>query len=214
MLLGRMIGMPAELAKRIARLGLLLACALAALQPAEAQEDRIDPPHMSCFASPDYCVRSFARTHDRDYYDLCLLSEKICRAYRYDWTFMRNRLSDRSVMEGIPASSVADLLFLCKGEQFFEKEGCHEHIDMWMSKADVRGDYWQLWSRRHFPVACTTARSISEAEYIKAFVTWAEQHPSKRDISLVDGLIAAAAATWPCPGRTPDKLRSHPRSRR
>jgi hypothetical protein len=206
--------MPAEGGAGIMRLFLALACVFPAILPLalRAQDDRLNAPvaPYSCFSRQDYCLRNFAKTHDRDYYDLCLLSEKICRAYRYDWKFMSNFLYARPAFEeGIPAFSVGDLLYLCKGEEYWQKEGCHEHIVRWMAKADVRGEDWQAWTNRHLPVACTKAPSISEEEYIKAFVDWAEKHPSKQDAFPLDGLIAAAASAWPCPSVKVKRGRSH-----
>jgi hypothetical protein len=51
--------------------------------PARAASDRANEPlsPLSCFGAPDYCVKNFAKTHDRDYYDLCLLSARICQSY-------------------------------------------------------------------------------------------------------------------------------------
>lgn len=63
---------------------------------ASAESNRFDTPRVrqSCFGPLDYCVKNFVKTGDRDYYDLCMLSEKICRAYRYDWKLMSARIKD------------------------------------------------------------------------------------------------------------------------
>jgi hypothetical protein len=189
----------------IKTLFLTLACALASILPTavSAQNEHVDEPaaRYSCFGPPDYCVKNFARTHDRDYYDLCLLSERICRAYRYDWKMTRSTgLKDSTILSDcFPVVSVEDLLRLCKGAQGWEKDACRQNVAAARpSEADRRGESSQSWTKSHLHAACTSAASISDDEYIKNFVDWAEKHPSKRSTSLRDGLIAAAA--WSCLG--------------
>ncbi len=74
----------------------ILACAFVSILPlaVTAQNKRPKAPVVaySCFSPQDYCVKGFGRTHDRDYYELCMLSERICRAYRYDWKLIRRSL--------------------------------------------------------------------------------------------------------------------------
>lgn len=67
----------------------------ASIQPlARAQTAGPDGPvaSHSCFQRPDHCLREFAATHDRDSYDLCLISDRVCRDHRFNWKLMRLHL--------------------------------------------------------------------------------------------------------------------------
>jgi len=81
------------------RLSTALIFVVASIQPqvaARAEADHSDSPpaSYSCFQPPDHCLRQFATTHDRDNYDLCLLSDRVCRDYQYNWKLMRSRLKN------------------------------------------------------------------------------------------------------------------------
>jgi hypothetical protein len=194
----------------------VLAFAFASILPlvaARADSDGFSgpPASYSCFQSPDYCLKNFAKTHDRDYYDLCMLSERICRTYRYNWKLMSSRLKEGSTTlnDCFPVVSVQDLLKLCKSEQAWEKDACRQNIVARTSEADLRGKNWRSWTKSRLPVACTKTESISDAEYIKAFVDWAEKHPSQKVLNVDAGVVTATAAAWPCPGATVKRRRSH-----
>jgi Rap1a immunity proteins len=170
----------------------------------QAEEGRFEAPlsTLSCFGAPDYCVKQFARTHDRESYDLCLMSQKICRARQYDWKSMRKSLrEDRAILiDCFPINTVEDLLRLCKDDKNGQRETCRQKVVSYTSEALHRGKTWLEPNSSPLPVACTEAASISDGEYVNAFVDWAEKHPSERRSPLVDGLSAATAATWPCSG--------------
>lgn len=83
------------------RLSTALIFVVASIQPqvtAGAEADRSDSPpaSYSCFQRPDHCLKQFATTRDRDNYDLCLLSDRVCRDYQYNWKLMRSRLKNAS----------------------------------------------------------------------------------------------------------------------
>src|SRR5690349_24798004 len=69
------------------------------------------PVSYSCFQSADHCLKDFARARDRELYDLCLLSDKICRAYQFDWKVIRFRLgtSPGVLNDCLPVVSVKNL---------------------------------------------------------------------------------------------------------
>jgi hypothetical protein len=206
--------------------GLSLAFVMALPRVARAQTDGFEgftpplPPN-SCFAAPDRCLTEFAKTHDRDHYDLCLLSERICRSYQWNWTLNQRVIAGYPTMiEGIPAviNSVGELLRVCRGKQAWEQDACHQSIAPWTYRAALRGESWRSWRKSRVAVACTSSASLSEQAYEKAFVNWAERHPSKHRLSVIDGVIAATAAAWPCPGesakqRRARRMRTHDRSR-
>ena len=84
---------------KMTRFSITLIFAVASIQPlvaARAEAGRSDSPpaSYSCFQRPDQCLGQFAATHDRDKYDLCLLSDRVCRDYQYNWKLMRSRLKN------------------------------------------------------------------------------------------------------------------------
>jgi hypothetical protein len=176
-----------------------------------AKEVRFNAPvaALSCFGSPDYCVNQFARTHDRESYDLCLMSQKICRTYQSDWKLMRNSLrEDRAILNDcFPIDTVEDLLRLCEDDKNEQRETCRQKVTYYTSEALQRGKTWLEPNSSPLPVACTKAASISDDEYVSAFVDWAGKHPSEGRLSLIDGLAAATAAAWPCSGGTMEEDR-------
>jgi hypothetical protein len=124
-----------------------------------------------------------------------------------------------TMFEGIPVviNSVGELLRVCKGERTWEQEACHQSIAPWIRRAALRGETWRSWRKSHVAVACTSSATLSEQAYEKAFVHWAERHPSQHRLSVIDGVIAATAAAWPCPGERakrhrPRRIRTHDRS--
>lgn len=194
------------------RLSTVLAFAFASILPlatSRAESDRFDGPPVSysCFQSPDHCLKDFARTHDREVYDLCLLSERVCRTYQYDWKVMRTRL-DKSpgvLSDCFPVISVESLLKLCKGEEGQEKDACRQNVDTLRSRTNLGGKNWQSWTKNHLPMFCPKAKSISDVEFIEAFVDWAEKHPSQKNLEADTALVEATAAAWPCPVMTVKK---------
>ncbi|MGY3581425.1 hypothetical protein ACVIGB_000505 [Bradyrhizobium sp. USDA 4341] len=71
--------------------------ALLSISPLFAQTDN-DQSRQSCFGPPNYCIKKFAENHDRDYHELCLLAEKVCRSYQYNWRFMRSLVKSNQVL--------------------------------------------------------------------------------------------------------------------
>lgn len=198
------------------RLSTLLAFVFASILPlaaSRAEGDRYDGPPVSysCFQSPDYCLKNFARTHDREVYDLCLLSEKVCRTYQYNWKVMRSRLerSPGVLSDCFPVISVESLLRLCKGEEGQEKDACRQNLDTLRARTNLAGKSWRSWTKNQMPMFCPKADSISDAEFVEAFVDWAEKHPSQKDLDADAAIIEATAAAWPCPGATIKWRRSH-----
>jgi hypothetical protein len=76
----------------------LLACVLASIAPLpmRAQDDssNAQAAAYSCFGPPNYCIKTLPKTHDRDYYELCMVSERICLDYRHNWEFARSLLRE------------------------------------------------------------------------------------------------------------------------
>jgi hypothetical protein len=176
----------------------------------EGHPPELSLPSNSCFGPPDYCSKQFANTHDKEYYDLCMLSERVCRSYKYNALMMRLAILPWDQHEGVPVFSVGDLLSMCKSDADWQKDTCRENVVAWTSRAGRRGRRWrsvQEWEKNYFPIACTTRLSISDREFIKAFVEWGEKHPSQANLDVRRGLVSAIAASWPCPGRTP--VRGH-----
>jgi hypothetical protein len=178
---------------------------------AESDSSSEPPASLSCFLSPDYCLKNFAKTHDRDYYDLCMLSEKICRNYQYSWKLMEPILKkDRAILNDcFPVVSVESLLKMCKGEEDSEKEACRQNVVALTSSTNLRGTKWRSWTKNHLPMFCPERESISDAEFTKAFVVWAEKHPSQKDLNADAAMIEATAAAWPCPGVKVKREYSH-----
>ncbi|WP_407178007.1 Rap1a/Tai family immunity protein [Bradyrhizobium sp. STM 3562] len=193
----------------------MLAFAVASIVPlvaSRAESDRFNnpPASYSCFQFPDYCLKDYAKTHDRDVYDLCLLSERICRTHRYDWKLMSARRKEGPAVPSdcFPVVSVEDLLKLCKGEEDWEKDACRQNVATLTSQTNLRGKNWRSWTKSHLPVFCPKAESISDAEYLKAFVDWAEKHPSQKDLNADAAMIEATVAAWPCQSATVKRRRS------
>ncbi len=86
-----------------------IACVLASVLPPMAARAGLKgpPASYSCFQSPDHCLKVFAKTHDREDYELCMLSESVCRSYRYNWQLMKPLVTEDS---GIPSDCLTPLL--------------------------------------------------------------------------------------------------------
>lgn len=186
------------------RLSLVFAVALLTIQlrVAWAESGGADgaAARLSCFQAPDYCLRNFAQTRDRDYYELCMLSERICRDYRFNWKLIRLRVRDNAILNDcFPVVSAGDLLKLCRSDQSRDKASCRQNIMDLTSGADLRGTSRRPATGSGRPVACSKTGSFSAARYIKAFVGWAGKHPSQQHLPAQEGLIAATAAVRPCP---------------
>jgi len=191
----------------------LIFASILPLATSRADDDRSDghPVSQSCFQPPDHCLKDFARTHDREVYDLCLLSDKVCRTYQFDWKVMRSRLykSPGVLNDCFPVVSAKDLLKLCQGEENWEKDACHQNIVTLTSRSNLRGKLWRSWTKNHLPMFCNKSESISDEEFIKAFVDWAEKHPSQEDVNADTAIVEATAAAWPCSDATVKRRRSH-----
>jgi hypothetical protein len=129
-----------------------------------------------------------------------MLSEKICRTYRYSWELMRFHIKkDPEILSDcFPIVSVADLLRQCKSDQDAERNACHENIAAQMSERVLRDDNSAPFSKSHVAGPCATAALVSDMEYVKAFIDWAQKHPSRQNLPVADGLKEAAA--WRCLG--------------
>jgi hypothetical protein len=49
------------------------------------------------------------------------------------------------------------------------------------------------------PIACPPA-GVTRQQAVDMFLTWAQAHPELMNEEPIQGLMRAAAATWPCPG--------------
>lgn len=164
---------------------------------------------LSCFQPPDYCLRNFAKAHDRDYYELCMLSERICRDYRSNWKLVRTRVRENGILNDcFPVVSVDDLLKLCRSPLSRDRAGCRQNIAELTSGADLRCKSGHSQSGGDPVVACSKTGAISHTEYLKAFVVWAEKHPLQRHLSAREG-ISAAAAAWRSSAAKVRRTRSH-----
>lgn len=160
---------------------------------AGAQSDRSNAPAAaySCFSPPDSCLRDFARTNDRDYYDLCMLSERICRTYRSSGKLIRPLRDSTILSDCLPVVSVGDLLSLCKSEQDWERASCRQTVIANVPEAGP--------GRGSRPgTTCRRPPTMSDDAYVRAFVDWSEKHPSKQQLPVAEGITAAIAAILPC----------------
>ncbi len=176
---------------------LLTAVAASAVVPVARAQAASLPPN-SCFSPPDHCLKLLAG-NDRQQYELCLVSQKICEAYKYDWQSTRSVIAPfEEPWEGPPFLDVRTLLRMRKGR---DEQGCRDNVRQWTSQAVHRGRMLRSLGaaeQAEYPVACTKRRSISNARYIRAFVAWADDHPEQEGLEARQGAIAAVAAAWPC----------------
>lgn len=185
-------------------LALALGLALPLLpQAAVSKISQVAIASPSCFGPQDYCLKKLSKTRDRDYYELCILSERICRSYVYDWKFVRSAMIryQEPPWEGVPVPvhSVGDLLKVCKGEEVWQQAACRQNIPTPTPKAELRRRHSLSGTGSRLAI-CARPASISDTDqYIKVFIDWAEKHPSQQDLSLHDGLAKAEAA-WRCGG--------------
>lgn len=197
---------------RAIRLSLVLA--VSSFSPAlSADADRFSTPLAPplCVRSLAYCAKNFAATRHTEYWNICLLASNLCRASRSgDWrAFQIARFTwwntkfffeyDKkyAMREGVNVYSVGQLLKMCQGDMDWQKDACREYVVDWSEVAVQNG------RRRGKKIASVRAACpdgpISDADYIKNFVEWAEKHPSQKDTDVTEGVAAAAATEWPCP---------------
>jgi hypothetical protein len=88
------------------KLQMTFGLALLSTTPLFAQADH-DQARQSCFGSPNYCIKKFAQNHDQAYYEHCLLSEKVCRSYQFNWRFMSARVKPDPVLNDCFPESIA-----------------------------------------------------------------------------------------------------------
>lgn len=180
-------------------ISLLLAGVVASADVVRESAQAASLPPNSCFSPPDHCLKLLAG-NDRQQYELCLISQKICEAYKFDGVSLRRAIApyDESWEEGPPFLDIKSLLKMCKDK---DKQRCRENVRIWTAQAVHRGRIvgsLKGTDRAEYPVACTKRRSISTAEYIRAFIGWAGDHPDMGGIEARQGLVNAVAAAWPC----------------
>jgi hypothetical protein len=187
---------------------------LAASMISSASCAESDPPNApaapySCFAPLDSCLRNFARTGDREYYELCMVSERICRAYRRNGKLIRPLKDDSILSDCFPVVSVGDLLRLCKSQQDWERASCRQTVLAGVAEAGLDRKSSRPRTKGQRQGMCTRAASMSDDEYVRAFVEWLEKHPSKQQLPVAEGLAAAVAASFPCRGVKARRRRLH-----
>lgn len=154
----------------------------------------------SCFAPPDSCLRNYARTGDREYYELCMVSERICRAHRRNGKLIRP-LKDASILNDcFPVVSVGDLLRLCKSEQDSERTSCRQTVLGGVAEAGLDRKSSRPRTKGQRQGTCTSAAAMYDDEYVRTFVEWLEKHPSKQLLPVAVGLAAAVATIFPSRG--------------
>jgi hypothetical protein len=176
---------------------LLAAVAAFAVVPGDGAQAAPLPAN-SCFSPPDHCLKLLAG-NDPQQYQLCLISQRICEAYKHDWQLTRSVMAPfEQPWEGPPFLDIETLLKMCKGR---DEQGCRAKVRLWTSQAVQRGSVVRSLKeaeRAEYPVACTKRRSISNARYVRAFVAWADDHPEQQGLEARQGLVEAVAAAWPC----------------
>jgi Rap1a immunity proteins len=117
----------------------------------------------------------------------------------YTTKFFLDEDRGNAKQEGVNVFSVGQLVELCQSDQTWKTDACREYA---VAGGDIAVQEGRRNGGRHqFPAVACPNDSPSEADYVKAFVEWAEKHPSEKHMDVVPGVAAAMAATWPCAGK-------------
>jgi len=202
----------------VARLSIALALALIVPPAAQAEDGGF-----GVRLGPHFCFRSIVcRDHCPTRYDArcssaCASSLALCQAYRakddllfraalVGWAsarFLASHEDQHRISEARPMTTVGKLLERCESQQPLEREECVNVVGAWSSIMIRSGREPRTGTKVRRPGAVACALSpISDVDFAQAFIEWARQHPSERDLDVQTGLDVAIAAAWPCPRTT------------
>lgn len=196
---------------------LSIALAFALIVPAAAQAEG---GGLAVHLGPHFCLRSVVcgdqcpTKFDARCSPACKSSLALCQAHRAkdellfraalvglaSAKFLRGYENQHRISEAPQMTTVGMLLKECESQQPLEREECVNVVGAWGSIMTRNGRERKTGAKVRRPGAACAIPPVSDAEFAQAFIEWARQYPSERDLDVHAGLDFAIAAAWPCPG--------------